>query len=645
MKISKHILFLSLFIFSVLSCISQTKTIERLKKEISPVAATPENIGTIFLLCDQWYSLNPDTLMAYAEMAKGLALRMKDDHSEVKATYFLSVAFTNKGLLDSALGIADKCLEVLQTKVNDPVLFCQVLNQKGRCYVRKNQYKEAIDMGYKIIERAEKINDYLLQVQAKTLIGWSYLEMGLGNEALNWHLKALRTTSDTVLLGKYAILFANLATNYNGLNKLDSAFYYIKKGIDYSRKYENLFALSNSLAIESELYVRSGHPKFSEPMLKEVVEIRKLIGDPFYTASDLAQLGYYYANYGQPEKGIMVCNEGIELAKKYRLDTKLFFLYGSLAENYKAMGNIAKYAEVLENIIALKDSVYATNSVKALAEIQTKYEVQKKENTIIRQQLDIVSKKYWLYGLMALSVFCLILFYLIFQDYRRKQKIKMQVALAKEKILAMASVKEAEENERRRVAADLHDNLGAYAASIVANLDTISNEQQFNINTINALKELHSNSQSIVSQLGDTIWALKRTALSLTAVSDRIKLVLQKVQPSYPNINMDVVEHIEKDFQLSPVQGFHLFQIIQEAIINALKHSNCTEILVSFISGQSWKILIEDNGTGIITTLSSKGGGNGMPNMINRSKEAGFIIEWQANHPAGTRVVILPTTN
>ena len=645
MKIIQYILFLSLFLFSVLLCYPQTKIIEQLKQDISKAATEEQKIQAIFLLCDQGYSLHPDTLMWYAQKAGSMALEMKDRLSEVKAMYYKSAALTNKGLTDSSLNIADKCLEILKNKVTDPLLLCYVINQKGRCYVRKNQYKEAIEMGYSIISIAEKINDVLMQVKAKTLIGWAYLEMGQKKEALSWHLKALRTTADTLLLEKYAILFANLSTNYKGLDKLDSAFYYITKGINFSRKHENLFALSNSLAIESELYVKSGQAKLSEPVLQEVVTIRKLIGDPFYIASDMSQLGYYYAHYGQPEKGIAICNEGIAIAKKYKLDTKLFFLYSSLADNYKVMGNTAKYAEVLENIITLKDSVYEKNSANELAEMHAKYEVQKKENTIIQQKLDIVTRNYWLYGSLILSGFFIVLSYFIFQNYRRKQTIKMEIAVAKEKILANASIKEAEENERRRIAADLHDNLGVYAASIVANLDTISNEQQFNDTAVKALKELNSNSQSIVSQLGDTIWALKRNELSLTAVSDRIKLVIQKIQPSYVNIKIDVEEKIDADCQLPPAQAFHLFQMIQEAVINALRHSGCTRLKVVFAGGRQWKVFIEDDGSGMKKNMPVKGGGNGISNMLSRSKEAGFNVEWQANIPAGTKVILSPTTN
>lgn len=628
-----------------LSGYSQTNIVRKLKTDISLADNPKTKINKIFLLCDQGYSLHPDTLMLYSKMAEQMAIQNKWVMDEIKARYYFSAALTNKGLVDSSLKIADQCLNQLGGVKKYPVLYCNILNQKGRCFIRMNQYKEAIELAYLIIATAEEYKDELLQVKAKTLIGWAYLEMGQPKAALTWHLRALRTTSDSVLLEKYAILFANLATNYNGLGKIDSAFYYIKKGVSYSRKHENLFALSNSLAIESELFVKSGNPKFSEALLTEVVAIRKLIGDPFYIASDMSQLGYYYAHYGQPEKGIAICQEGIAIARKYKLDTKLFFLYNSLADNYMALGNTDKYAEVLKSIIALKDSVYEKNSANSLAELQTKYQLQKKENTIIQQKLDLVTKNYWLYGSIIFFVISILFTFFIFKNYKRRQKLTMEFRMTEEKRLNNMAIKEAEENERRRVAADLHDNLGAYAASIVANVDTIKNEQAFNANALNAIKELESNSQSIVSQLGDTIWALKRSAISLIAISDRVKLLLQKLNLSYVNIKMDVVENLETDMELTAIQGFHLFQIIQESVINALKHSNCTAIAVEFIAGKNWKVIIRDDGIGMSSNSSENYSGNGLHNINSRAKEAGFKVGWQKNIPTGTIIEIGATTN
>jgi signal transduction histidine kinase len=641
MKICRPIL---LLLAVGISCVAfaQTRAIDNLKKRIRESQSPEEHLSVILDLCDQSYSLHPDTLMAYSIKAEMLARERRDLHEEIRARYYQAFALTNKGLIDSSLALCDKCLLMLHGKVNDPVLLANVLNQKGRCYMRKNQYKEAIDMGYQVINEAEKGKDILLQMKGKTLIGWAYLEMGQTRESLNWHLKALNTTTDTIILKQYGILFANLALNYNGLGKIDSALYYINKAISYSASHENLLGLSNSLAIQAQLFVRSGKTAQAEAPLKEVVEIRKLIGDPFYIVSDMAQLGLYYAHNKQPEKGIAICREGIEIARQYKLDTKLFFLYGTLADNYKVQGNTAKYAGVLEQIISLKDSVYQTNSAEALAEMQTRYDLQKKENLIIRQQLDLNQKNYLFYGLLLFSFFATVVAWLLFREYRRKQQVKLRQIQVEEKLLSAIAVVKAEEAERKRIAADLHDNLGAYAASIASNIEQIhlSSENKTNVG---AMQELRNNSQSIVSQLNDTIWVLKKDALSLTAISDRLKTFIQRIELSYPDIKIDVFENIATDHLLPPGQAFHLFRILQEAVNNAVRHSGGKQINIRIESNHSWKITVSDNGKGIpgVTLVE----GNGFLNMKNRSKEAGWKIEWQSNEPSGTQLSITPTTN
>jgi signal transduction histidine kinase len=206
--------------------------------------------------------------------------------------------------------------------------------------------------------------------------------------------------------------------------------------------------------------------------------------------------------------------------------------------------------------------------------------------------------------------------------------------------LSAEAIREAEETERKRIAADLHDNLGAYAASIVSNLEFIRTRSE-DLQTKLAMDELRNNSQSMVSQLGDTIWALKKDALALTAISDRIKLFVQRIQPSYPDIHIYVTEKILNDPVLSPSHAFHLFQLVQEAVNNAVRHSACRMIHVEIESREGWKIIVYDDGQGMIKRSASlSSGGNGLQNMRERASITGWQIRWLPNKPAGTRVEI-----
>jgi signal transduction histidine kinase len=219
----------------------------------------------------------------------------------------------------------------------------------------------------------------------------------------------------------------------------------------------------------------------------------------------------------------------------------------------------------------------------------------------------------------------------------------MLLMLEREKQASEKAVGEAEENERKRIAADLHDNLGAYAASIASNIDQLK-VSPTDVTTEIAMGELRNNSQAIVSQLNDTIWVLKKDALSLTAISDRLKIFIQRIRSSYPSMKIDVLEHIRADHLLPPSQAFHLFQVLKEAINNAIRHSGGRQVNVIIESDSSWKISVVDDGRGMTLAVNNDGG-NGLENMRNRSTEAGWHIEWTTNEPKGTKLVITPTIN
>jgi len=106
-----------------------------------------------------------------------------------------------------------------------------------------------------------------------------------------------------------------------------------------------------------------------------------------------------------------------------------------------------------------------------------------------------------------------------------------------------------------------------------------------------------------------------------------------------------VEEQIETDHKLPSSQAFHLYRVLQEAINNALKHSNGKNIMVTITGNTGWKASVRDDGSGMDNNKLSPLGGNGLQNMRARCKEAGWDISWHTGEAGGTSVGIVPTTN
>jgi tetratricopeptide (TPR) repeat protein len=157
-------------------------------------------------------------------------------------------------------------------------------------------------------------------------------------------------------------LYSNLAATYNALNKNDSAEYFIEKAIAHSRKTQTLTFLATSLSIKADIFLDTKRESEAESLLLEVLQIRKLIGDPYYIVYDMSKLAKFYSQAGQSQKAEELCYTGIEMAKKTGLSSQLLLIYQVLADHYKLTQNQTLYSSTLEDIIGLKDSLHTINT-------------------------------------------------------------------------------------------------------------------------------------------------------------------------------------------------------------------------------------------------------------------------------------------
>ena len=637
---------------------AQTRTIDSLRKKLWVSEKESYRLGILLSLCEEYQSLNRDTLYAYAIEARDLAAAQKNKKQVSLAALALANAYMQWGWVDSALASIEP--EIPLNPVTDPTTrdtYFKLTRQKAMCYGNKSDFEKALAIFFPLLSEAEIYKDTLNMGGIMNTVGSIAIARGEPAEALKWINKAI---TFSVAGPKYfpvlAAVYVNAANAYNQIEKTDSAFYYIQKSIPICRKLENLNYLATALRVQTSLMTKKGRLDEAEASLKEMISIRRLTSVGEFFVDDNLQLADFYANTGQLDKAIAFCKKQLQTGNVYDTaakesatftnDPKMRLAYfQALSKYYKQAGMYPEYQETLEQIIAAKDSFYVANSAQAIADAEAKYEVQKKENTILQQKYGLQRKNFFIYGAFGLLALALITVYFIFRDYRRRQRLKMTLALAEEKRITINAVKAAEEKERVRIAADLHDNLGAYAASLSSNLGYIQPLDKESAMS-NAFRELNNNSNAIISELNDTIWVLKKEALSLTAISDRIKVFISRIQKSYPDMNIEVEEQIETDHQLPSSQAFHLYRVLQEAINNALKHSKGKNIKVKITGDNNWNVSVADDGTGIdLSNESAGGGGNGLNNMKERCKEAGWEISWQKTDSGGTIVKISPTTN
>jgi len=634
------LLLISVFLLHNIFGFAQTTSISRLKERVLSASTSEERLALLLLLCEERNSLSADSLYVYANEARKLSAASGNSEQEQHSDYFIAAALEKKGLLDSAFQLVEQRLSRISDKKHS-ALQSKLMYLKASLLIRKNEFEHAHKVGISLLKIAEDQNDTLSLIAARHLIGWVYMEVNQPSEALSWFRKALQTAPAIRFEQHYVATYANMIASFGMLGLYDSTQYYIDKGILVAEKFEQLTTLCNVLNLKASLYMMTGRNSLAAAPLRRALEIRKQIGDPFYIVADMAQLASFYANAGEVDSALYFSLQGVAIAEENHITGKLPILYHSLAHSYKLKADYKNASIIQEKHLAINDSLYNVNTAAAMAELEKKYQLQKKENTIILQQITLLKREYQLIGSIVVFLVAALAGYFAFRSYRTRQKASLAKAMQEEKLMAALAVQEAEESERRRIAADLHDNLGAYAASIAYNIEAVSNSP---LSQHMALRELRNSSEAMVAELGDTIWVLKKPSLHLTAISDRIKVFAQKLQNTYQHFNIEVSEAVSNDLEFPPIQAFHLLRILQEGIINAVKHSRGTNVVVSIASGAEWRVVVEDNGIGL-ENLPNNFEGNGLDNIKRRAAVSDWVVIWISGSESGTKMIVFPTTN
>jgi len=640
MKKFGDILFTCCLLMFTTATLGQTIAGDSIRRSINTVATEKEKLDAIVGYSQQ--SLNADTLLPYVIMAENIAAKTKDKFDKDRAAGVRAAYYVRKNYIDSALNIVNALIADYKDDKNHQAFYLNYLFFRSKILDRGNRYTQSLKQLYEVVEAAALQKDTLILIQAKTGIGWVQMEMEQYQEALQWLYKALYTSADARFYKNYGALYSNIASTYSSLRKPDSAKKYIDIAINDARENNNLLFLATALNMQAKIFIQSNQPHLAEAPLNEALEIRKKLNDPFYTVYDMSSLASYYATNNEAEKGIALCKEGIELAKQSGLSSQLLMIYRSLAENYKAAGKIPEYSTTLEAIIALKDSFNNINSSRLLSDMEAASKAQQREKTIVEQKLNLTIKNHWLFGSALFAVMAAIIVWLGFKYYNRKQKMKMEMALAEEKRIAVQSIIDAEEQQRKRIAADLHDNIGAYASAIRAEVEKMTDNRLQNNTAM--LQNLQQHSQEIINSLRDTIWVLNKDHITITGISDRMKNYISKLQPTYSHLQFYITENITNDTRISSQNALNIFRIVQEAIHNALKHSDASSICVTITSEEQLAIKITDDGKGLEENTASDG--NGLLNMHARAREIGMKLAITSAMNKGTTLLLQTgTTN
>ncbi|MFA6059093.1 MAG: ATP-binding protein [Taibaiella sp.] len=300
--------------------------------------------------------------------------------------------------------------------------------------------------------------------------------------------------------------------------------------------------------------------------------------------------------------------------------------YDSIGAYNKAYQHKAAYTALVTDNKIQKEKSKLLSLRYSLEKMET---VAQKQLLISRQRTEIKEKNFWIAGVSLGTLLLCTALFTLYRNGKNKQSLQnsLIINLKQEREITQLQAKcEGEEQERSRIAHELHDGIVSQLLALKLNVNALQVNHYISI----APHQLND----IALQLEEATQDLRRTAHNLMpdlllqqGLSLSLAALIEKI-----NRNTD----IEADFQaygilpkLSQDTELSLYRMVQELVQNVLKHAEATQLLMQLSCRDNLlSITVEDNGKGIpAANLITIAKSTGLANVTKRVELLGGHID------------------
>jgi len=493
------------------------------------------------------------------------------------------------------------------TQVKSDSIRIRALNNLGNVYADKGNNPLSLQYYQQALQIAEAVKDNRNIAHIEKNIGALYISWKQFDQALSYYDRAMQKALQIQDSSLVADCYNNKGTVYEQQGKLSEAIDVYQKAMSFyesAHMPDGVAMVSCNIAI---VYKTQKNYKQSLVYNQRALQISEQIGDKWMTASILNNTGYLFVEMRDYKNAIDYCKKSLALAQEIKAPEIIVMAYETLAlaaagqDDYRnAFAYQKKFAEA-------KDQFINTESTKQLQELQVKYNTQKKDNENRQLKLENVIKtaqaeKEHRDRILILIVSLIVvaaaavIFILVLRNSRSRERHRQQQLVNK-------TIFETEQQERYRIARDLHDSVGqklsvvkmqlssypAQAGDVPARAGGLLDEAIQEVRNIShnlIPEELNFGLVRAIEELADNINATSACKATLDVSQDAggLKLPRQFELPAY--------------------------RIVQETVGNMLRHSGAAVITINVRSdGQNLLISLADNGKGFdVSKLDSSTG-------------------------------------
>lgn len=558
----------------------------------------------------------PDKTIYFANESLHIAKKLQDTFYLANNYTIIGVAYRLKGDTDTALDYQNKALKLITGAhiSNAANIYTEIANT----YIVQKKYNLALQYQRKAFKLQANQKQYHKLIE-------TYLALAKTN-----------------YLNNQPALAAQLLDSAQIITDTLKGYYGIKNKTYYTAHIQAEHAL---------LLKKQHHFTAAIAMLNEAINTMAQINDSAGALTYNLELAALYNTSKQTNKAITHTAAALAYAKQANNIYQLRDISEKLSDLYSQNENYEQSLKYYTSFLNYRDSITNTNNTRKMANLKTDFEVSLKQ-----QEIEALEKEKFISTisiLVTILLFVLALVILIFFWQRWKNmKLIAETELKKhneninnlikgQETKALQAMVIGQENERKRLAKDLHNHLGSLLAAIRVNLNNTDNHNPENLNYVKSMvdqacSDIKNLSHSLNLGISDD-FGLKPALEELVGYLKQIQGLAITFHTSIDNLTLGLDSEVI------------IYRIIQELVSNALKHAQASELIINVTfnkANSSLTITVEDNGKGFnINTINKKKSGIGLQSLHEMAAQLNGNITINSAINQGTSIKVdIPLT-
>lgn len=587
----------------------------------------------------QYHSSDIERAISYADRAGVLAHKSGNQWGIAKSYILHGVYFTIQGQYDSAIANYERCL-ALRRSLGDSAGVAATYHDIGSVHLFRGDYGPALDFLLRSLRLEQTYGTPQNVAEGFVNVGNVYMAMKRYDDALTnyyQYLKIITPQGDDVAMVEVLNNIGNALLVKERIKEADSSF---QVAIELARTKGSLDGEAMSLSGMASVQYKRKNYTAAESLQLRAIRIWETLGNPASMAEGWNLLSELYFTNGQLRESIHAADSALALAEEIESKKQMRDAYGHLADGYAGLKMHEKAFEYLGSYVRYQDSLQDEDLNERIAEMQTRFDTERKEaeNRLLQQdnrikdlQLARSTTVRWI--LVGALFVGWVIAYLLYSRFKQRQQLRMREALLEEREQRTRAVVEAEEHERVRIARELHDGVGQLLAAARLNISRL--ESSGSHEALQTGLQLLDESAREVRSISH---AMMPSALASKGLVEAVTGFVQKISKGGLHGSVDASA---MEGRLTSEQEAILFRVIQELIGNILRHAKATVFSVQFVRHEhTLSILVEDDGRGMPGDMAGNAEGIGMKNVRTRVHYLGGEVYWDSQTEKGTTVNI-----